>query len=455
MNTLTHFRRLIVALFAVIYLVNYFLKIPQLSILSSFLIIIIVLQALPDLPKTNLRVCLGLLIIGGLLLIFKGASPALWLSALVKNAGLVTLFVAVPLIGLPLYYDKYEAELKNLALRHLTGVWGFCLLIAIVSHLLGVIISIGAVPLIYELFKNNARLYKAEKLFLVALLQGYMATGFWSPAWASMAVVTHNLAIPWLSIIPFGLLFTVMAISLSLFLIYLEIRRNPGSYQNLTPDYNVTVSWQKIITLVLLIGGFIGAIILVDIATSWELLIIIPLVSILFPPVAAVLLRKGPQLKKGLQNYYFVSLLKVKNEIILFTAAGFLGKALEVSGISQVIPQLLPPWLQHYPLFTIIFLMSIMILISLPGIHPVVTGSALVGAIDPITLGLTPMIFGLTILTGWALSILLSPFSAVSLILSGLEGIPSWNISLKLNGPFGVALLGIMGVVLAAFSQFI
>jgi len=454
MNTLTHFRRLIVALFAIIYLVNYFIKSPQLAILGSLLLILIVVQALPDLPKTNLRVCLGLLIIGGLLLVLKGASPALWLTSIAKNSGLVTLFIAVPLIGLPLYYDKYEEELKNLALRHLTGVWGFCLLISVVTHLLGVIISIGAVPLIYELFKNNARLYKAEKLFLIALLQGYMTTGFWSPAWASTAVVSQNLS-PWLTIIPWGLLFTVLAISLSLFLIFLEIRRHPQLYHNLIPDPSIKVCWSKIATLVVLIVGFIGAIILVDLATSWDLLVIISLVSLLFPLVTAGILGKGPELQQGLKKYYNVSLLKVKNELVLFTAAGFLGKSLELSGVSSIIPQLLPSWLHSYPFITILLLMSIMIIISLPGIHPVVTGSALVGAINPVTLGLTPLLFGLTILTGWALSILLSPFSAVSLITSGLEGIPSWNISLKLNGPFGLLLLFVMTAVLAGLSQYI
>jgi len=453
MNALTHFRRIIIALFAVIYLFNYFYGSSQLTTFCSILLIFIVAQALPDLPKTNLRVCLGLLIIGGLLLILKGASPALWLAAISKNAGLVTLFVAVPLIGLPLNYDRFEEELKNLALRHLTGVWGFCLLIAIVTHLLGVIISIGAVPLVYELFKNNARLYNAEKLFIIALLQGYMTTGFWSPAWASMAVVTHSLAIPWLNIIPWGIVFAIIGLTLSQFLIFLELRRRSGIYHNLTPDLQVKVDWKKIIILILLIAGFIGAIILIDLATGWDLLTIIPIVSLLFPLGTAFILRKGSQMRQGFRNYYTNSLLKVKNEVVLFTSAGFLGKALEVSGVGEIIPQLLPAWLHDYPLVTIFMLMSIMILVSMPGIHPVVSGSALVGAINPATLGISTMVFGLTILTGWALSILLSPFSAISLIMSGYEGVPSWNISLKLNGPFGVLLLVVMSFVIAALSQ--
>jgi DcuC family C4-dicarboxylate transporter len=449
---LNHARRIIVGLFAVIYLVSYFLEFPPLATIGTILLIMSVALAFPTLPATNTRVCAGLFIIGGLLLFIRGATIDMWLTALAKNSGLVTLFVAVPLISLPIYYDSYEAELKNVALRHLSGVWGFCLLVAVVTHLLGVVISIGAVPLVYELFKNNAKLYKAEKLFLAALLQGYMTTGFWSPAWASMPVVTNNLNLSWVSIIPWGIAFTVLSIGLSLLLIFLDIRQNPSRYQRLIPDPSVQVNWSKVLTLVSLISGFIGAIILVDLLTGWELMVIISLVALGFPLAAALILGKAPKLKSSLQKYYNVSLLKVKTEIVLFTAAGFLGKSLELSGVGKHIPALLPSWLHNFPLLTVLLLMTVMILISLPGIHPVVTGSALVGAINPLTLGLSPFIFGMTILTGWSLAIMLSPFSAISLIIGGLENIPSWNVSLKGNGFFGILPLLLMSAILAALS---
>jgi hypothetical protein len=73
-------------------------------------------------------------------------------------------------------------------------------------------ISIASVPLVYELLKGNAELYKAKRPFLSSLLQGYMTSGFWSPAWASVTVVTHQLNLPWLSIVPLGLVFTVLTI---------------------------------------------------------------------------------------------------------------------------------------------------------------------------------------------------------------------------------------------------
>jgi DcuC family C4-dicarboxylate transporter len=443
-----HVRRVIILSFAVLYLTNSFLKSSYISILCSFLLAYIVISALPELPKANLLVSMGIFILGSILLIYQGASSNLWLAALSNNSGLVTLFIAVPLFGLPFFFENYQDDLKALAVKYMTNVWVFCLLVAAVSHLLGVLLSIGAIALIYELFKNNARLYRAEKPFLAAIYQGYIATGFWSPAWASMIVVTENLHLEWLELIPLGLVFALGSIALSLFILKLTLKRSGESYPNLKPDYGAAVNLRRIYTLLGLLLGLIVTIIFFDHYTTWQILVIIPVVALLYPIFSALIMGKFPQLKIGFINYYDKTLLRIKNEVVLFTAAGFLGKSLELSGIARVIPQLLPPWLIKYPFLLLLFLMSIMVAASLCGIHPVVSGSALVGTINPGTIGLSVVTFAFTILSGWSVSILLSPFSATSLITSGLTGIPSWDISLRINGPFGLILLIMLALTL-------
>jgi hypothetical protein len=81
--------------------------------------------------------------------------------------------------------------------------------------------------------------------------------------------------------------------------------------------------------------------------------------------------------------------------------------------------------------------MLLMIVPSLVGLHPVAIGTALVATIVPASIGLTDMGFALTIIVGWALAILISPFSATSLIAGGLCDCSPWEISLGLNGKFG------------------
>lgn len=454
MKYLNHLRRWLILSFAILYLSNYYISSPLITIIYSIVLIFVILQAVTDLPKANLRVSLSLFIIGGIILYFNNISLSGWLSAVSKNAGLITLFITVPLLGLPFFYENYQAELKKIANKYMTNVCLFCLLTAVVAHILGVIISIGCVPIVYELFSRNARLYKAEKLFLAAMIQGYMTTGFWSPAWASMAVVTHGLQISWLKIIPFGIFFTIISISLTMLLIYIKVKRNPQLYHNLPAQPSLQINWRYIFTIITLTASLILSIILFNYFTGWSILAVIPVVACIYPLIAALIQKKLPQYKEGLGFYYNEKLFKTKNEVVLFAAAGFLGKSLELSNISQSIPKLLPSFLISYPILMIFFLMSIMVLISLTGIHPVITGSALVGSLSPLSLGLPPLIFALTILAGWAISIMVSPFSAVSLIMSGLTNIPSWNISLKINGRFGFIMLFVLSGLIAMLLNF-
>ena len=81
-----------------------------------------------------------------------------------------------------------------------------------------------------------------------------------------------------------------------------------------------------------------------------------------------------------------------------------------------------------------------------------VTGSALAAALTPAGLGLNQMTFVLTLLTGWLLAILLSPFSATSLLAGAYTGKASWDISLKMNGLFGLFCLVFFSILLSVIG---
>jgi DcuC family C4-dicarboxylate transporter len=179
------------------------------------------------------------------------------------------------------------------------------------------------------------------------------------------------------------------------------------------------------------------------------LMIIIPMVAIFFPMAAGLIQNKMPEYKVGMKRYYDKSIPRVQGEVALFSAAGFLSKALEYSGVGAMIPQLIPAWMSDYPAVLIGAMMLMMILPSLVGLHPVAIGTALVTTIVPASIGLKDMSFALTIITGWSFAILFSPFSAVSLIAGGLLNRSPWKISLGLSGKYGIACLIIFSIILA------
>lgn len=454
MSLRTSLKRFCIISFIVLFVANYFLNYKILHTLYSILLLCIVIPALPSMPSTNKKICIGLILVGCFFLIKNGASLQIWLQAITKNAGLAALLITVPLIRLPFFYENYIDELKKFSQKYMQNVWTFCLLIAVISHILGVTIMIGAIPLIYTIFINNARMYNAENLFIAAMIQGYMTAGFWSPSWSSVPIITSNLPVTWLSIIPYSLVFAVISIAFSLTLIYFNIRKHPNQYKVLVADENIKINWNYIFTMLALSIGLIVSIIIISYITSWSVLIIIPLVAFVFPFVTALIKNKKEQCIKGVKNYYHNSLFRAKNEIVLFVSAGFLGKSLDLAGFGQYITNFIPDWVSGYPFVLIACLLLFMAFIAIGGIHPVVTGSALISAINPATIGLSPMIFSLTMLIGWGLSIMISPFSAVSLMVSGLWDKPSWDISLKINGLYGFTLLFILSALLALLSCF-
>jgi hypothetical protein len=441
-------RSIAVILFACLRLANYFIGGVLLSHLSAAVLLFIIVRAMPKLEKTSRLVVSGLFLFGILLLISAGASPSLWVTAFLKNADIATMLICVPMMSLPFFYEDYQSELRTVAQTKMQSMLGFCLLTSVCTHLLGVLISVGAIAIIYELLSPHAKLYQSEDTFLATLLRSYASSGFWSPAWASMVLINSQFQVSWLSLIPVGLAFSLVFMGLDLGFIAYKIKRHPEQYPRLQAAEGAAVDWRKIRTMLCLAFALIGSIILGNLVTPWDLLIIISIVAILFPLAAGLLQGHMPAYKKGMANFYDKSLVKVQSQCALFTAAGFLGKALDAAGIGEVLPRFLPSYLTAYPVLMIAAIMLLLILPAMVGIHPVATGTALLSAVTPAALGLDLMSFTLTILTGWLLAIFCSPLTSSSLILSGCCGRPSWSF-LPLNKVFGPTALVLFSILIA------
>lgn len=448
-NRKGHLIRWIVILFAITYLINYFFRITQLTYIGSILLVLILVQGIPLLPKVNFRVVCGLLLAGGAILFWSKADWRVWSAAIMQNASLAVLFICSPMMALPFFYEDYQSELKVVAQTKMQSLLAFCLLISISSHFLGVLISVGALAIIYELLQPQSKLYDAEDIFLSTLVRSYCSSGFWSPAWASMVLLTSVTSVTWVALIPIGIAFSLIYISIDMATVAVKMKREPHRYPLLKAEKGAKVNWRKIRTMLLLALVLILMMVIISLVTRWDLMVIIPMVATLFPLLCGLLQKHMPAYKRGMGKYYNASLVKVRSEIALFAAAGFLGKALHFSGIGEKIPALLPDQFIAYPALMSGAIMLLLILPSLIGIHVVAIGTALVAAVTPASVGMTEMTFVLTILIGWALTILLSPFSATSLIAGNYAGRPSWDISLRLNGLFGIICVIVFSILIS------
>ncbi|MBF4695051.1 hypothetical protein ISU02_18275 [Fusibacter sp. Q10-2] len=452
MTTWDHAYRVISIAFAILYLINCFVNNPILSYITCILLILILCKSIPTLPKTSLLSVGGLLGIGMALLWGANAPLQIWIKAITQSANLVTLFICTPMISIPFYYDRYQDELVSIVKSRISNPITFCALVFFCTHILGVILSIGAITIIYDLMIPLARLYKAEDAFLGTVLCAYCASGFWSPAWASMLTVTTATHIPWIQLIPIGIVFSLIYAAIALALLALKSRSKSHVFHPLVLDKTLIVDWKKIRIMLTLTVSLILSIILMNLFTDWNLLMIISIIAVLFPIACALIQRYAKAYKQGMKTYYKVSLNRIHGQVSMFTAAGFLGIALQNYGINDLVKTLTPHWLTAYPIWMCMAIILAIILPSLIGIHAVVTGTAIATIIVPSAIGLSVFTFALTVITGWLLAIMLSPFSATSLLGANYSGKTSFEVSLGLNGIFGFIIVLVFSVLIGTLN---
>lgn len=448
-NRMKTLLQILVILFSVMRLANYFVEVLPLQILSCAIMLFVIAWSIPKMDALTRRVILGMFVIGGVLLVISGATAKQWLFALLKNANLATLLICAPMLSAPFFYEDYQSDLKALAQVKMQNLISFCVLTMVSAHLLGVLVGVGAIIIIYDLLNPFQKLYEAEGPFLKALSRGYNSSGFWSPAWASVIVYSAYPDVKWTTVVPIAMIFTIIFNGISIAGLYLETRQHPERYRRLAPESDTRIRWNKIVTMLVLAAAMVGTIMVLDQATDWDLMLIVPVAALIFPLLSAAVQNHWKGYRKGLSKFYNISLIKVQSQVALYAAAGFLGKAMEVSGVGAMIPKLLPEWLITYPALMVGALILLMILPSLAGIHPAATGTAMVAALVPASLGLDNYTFCLAIIFGWLITILASPFSATSLILAGNTGKSNWAVSIVMNWKFCLVTLAVFSFLIS------
>lgn len=433
--------RLFVFTYAVLSLLYYFLPLDILFHISTGILIYILISSMIELPNSSRAAIGGLFGCSAVLLISSGATWEQWTTGLGKNGLLVAMFTFAPLLHLPFSFDDYQQELKNVAKAHLHTLIPFNFLIALATHMFAALTGFAAFAIMYHLFLRISRLYDAEDIFISTLGRSYATSGFWGTSWVSVALVVSELHIPWYRLIVVGAIFTLASIAIMLLSIKIKMLRNPRRFPTLSPDKDTLVDWRRIRMMIGLSLGIVAVILILNLVSNWSLLAIVSLAGLALPALIALIQRKEKEYQRGALDYASKFLMKARTNTCIFSTAGLLAYALEISRVGEKIPGLIPSAFLGVPFLLV---MSLMLLIIIPGqfgIHPVATGTTLVAAIIPARFGLSVPEFALAVICGWLLSNMLSPFSALNLTLSGLSGRSSWQTGLKLNWAYGLVCL--------------
>lgn len=429
-----------------------FFKSDRLELGLALTVAITVIICLSKIKGTNKIIGIGLFSVGGLLLVWNNASPAMWCQALLKNSSMLTILIIVPMIGMVFHHPHYVATIERVIEKNLNSKNKLYLSLFSITHILSIPLNFASITIVGRFISEDmAPSSERQRTALMAIARGYTSILMWSPSTGTMALVLQWGA-HWHEIFVPGIGFVVIALFVGWILERVRLRNTEYSSNDIVTDFS---GWQKdsvaptVPRLSVLIGILALLLILVmvlDVFTKYKVLNSISLVAIFFPFLWFVFQNRiGEYVKEAVK--YTIGLSRVTNELVIFVAAGFFATAVSYSQFSAIIP-LLFAGTENDPILFATIMAALIICLAIVGVHPVLTVTSLNAAINPAAYGFSPAFISLAAVTWWGLALTCSPVSICSLRVASLANKAPLTVSLKWNYIYIVTLLAVYTLML-------
>lgn len=431
------------------YISSCLFKNPGFNLVMEITAAITLIESLTLTRGVPRNISLVLLGMGSVFLSFSDAGPVAWLSGFGQNAGLITLFVLVPQLAIPLRCEHYTSALAEFYRTYVNSKGRLCLYSMLLTHFLGVILNVGAVAVVYNLVKDNIR-SDNERLVLNAINRGFATSIMWSPYFAAMALVLGKMQVAWSSIVILSLPLSMIALTGGFLMDSRQwVSRSPAQVKS---DFR---SGSRAVLLKMFFAG--AGITLAMLALEWltglNMVLIVCIVSVLFPLLWSFFPEHKEVYRSGLTNYFKVNIPVLSKEVVLFLSAGFFASAVSCSGFGRYILTFAQAMAGHGYLVVQLTTLFTVVVLAIIGLHPVVSVSVLATSLAPPAGGLPAEYLAATFLVSWAIANISSPFTAVSMMLARFSGRNAVEVSLQWNIWYVVIIGLVLCIILTLFNM--
>lgn len=411
--------------------------------LAAFLVFLFIVLSITSLKGMVARL-MGLLSMLSLLLLIGQEQ---WLTVLKEgaliNLTVVAIFVLTPVLGIPFRTGGYIESLRSVLFKKRNSVSFFYISTALLTHLLGSIINVGAISINYYL--SSASNVRSNRLIANALNRGFAGAVAWSPYFAAMALVISQLQIKWTSIALYAAGFSLLSFFIGFLLEWRVMQAESERLHQMKTEEPTppdrTNNRQSLIELAFLFVSTMSIVLLIEHFTPFNMILSIALTAVVFPAVWSFLKGTMPLYKEELQKHVFVTLRNLNQEISLFLTAGIFSAAFVSSKWSGLIVSLFSSLFGDSPVLMTITLSLIIIGTAMGGLHPIVIVTILLTSIDPAELHFSIHYFALALLGSWSISNVLSPATAVNNLIAFSLKEKLSNIAIRWNWLYGLVML--------------
>lgn len=393
---------------AIFYLCTSFL--PLASLWASLCAWLAVVMSWPALSRSSKQQSSILFGIGGLLLIWAGfvGGPVLLKEAATRNLPLLTMFVAVSFLSLtnPSEEDQSQPTGRK-------GFWstlGAC-------HLLGSVINLSIVFVVGDRLARGGKLSQRQTQ---VIMRGFCSGAYWSPFFvASGVAMTYSPGAQWQHTMVPGIL---MAVAMAIITFWEVKLGNIEAFKGYPLKVDSLIMPIVLATIVLVCHHLFTSI------------PILTLISIVAPVGAVFFMRVRPRVQ-ALSYYINGRLSNVASQFALFLAAGVFSTG--IGSLLQVYPNIVVFHASELTPLVFLVVSGGMILVSLIGVHPVVSISLMAPLLAPLGASANQLAF--LFLSVWGTGTASSPLSGVGLAMISRYQATSRNV-LKLNFRYMILL---------------
>ena len=368
-----------------------------------------------------------------------------------NNSNLISLFIAIPLLGMPIFFGGYSEELERVFSKFFQSPYKMIVFSSITTHLLSLLVNVASIPIVYQLIGDKKDSID-RKLLSNAILRGFISAIYWSPNFVSLILVLQVLNIEWVDFLKYGIAMSVCSLFISNYYVLKEWFYDD---KNNRVNQVIVINWKKIIELAVAFLLFILLAIMLSNFSDIPMIIAIIVSAILIPLLWATYLGKISVFFDNANNYLYKDVFKKYNEITIFGLAGALGFVLQDSTLIRYYIGIVSVYVlnisEYLFLVTIIYVIWTMAILT---IHPLISLTIIINTINLSSLGIDVIVFAITLIIGLGMSLISVPFTGTALISSNIINENPMKLSFEWNKKFIVTYPFLMVAIILIFRTF-
>lgn len=330
-------------------------------------------------------------------------------TGVLTNLPVLLLILLVPLIMIPIREKGYLESVSLIMEKVKNTPEKLFLSITSFTALLAPVFNLASIRVVNSPIEN---IYLPKQILSSSYFIGFTTSMLWSPYLGSLAIVIFYVGIPMSSYLTIGLIYAGVQLLIILVIMQFMHKTTKTKKNNLRIERS---HFNNIFKFFLIIFSLIIILITVEYLTGVSMVVLVSVIAIIFPLMWMVSIKKFFEFKREFR-IYLMNIPNMSNEIALFLSSGVFGSVIQRTQISEWINLIFILVFDYSVIFLVILIYLIIVVMGLIGVHPIIVTPIIAQQIDYISLGINPIIIVITLITGWAISAILSPFDNLNLI---------------------------------------